>query len=150
MSTKPKAKVTACVHKACPPDSCLRLADEVKRVEAANTPKGKPELGGAIGSMNNGRFVQHQVRLRQMIHGLSDEMIGIVAELARSSISDFCRLAAANSLLDRDLGRAVQFTEQTLREERVIKVEALTPELRASMVSILDTLDPQRKLPEKS
>ncbi len=153
MAKKTKPVTPACCHVNCPPNICVRadkFKAEVERITAANTPKVKPELGpDVVGNMNGGRFVQHQVRLRQQIHGLSEEMIAIVADLARNSISDFCRLAAANSLLDRDLGKAVQFTEQTLREERVIKVETLTPALRADMVKILDALDPDRKTPDK-
>jgi uncharacterized protein (DUF1778 family) len=125
----------------------IALAAKITR---ANTPKPKPELGGAIGHMTNGRFIGHQIQLRAKVHAYTDEMIDIVAELARNSTSDFCRLAAANSLIDRDLGRAVQFTETTIREERIIRPEVLTPEMRKSMVAILDALDPTRKLPDKS
>lgn len=142
---------TACTHKRCPPETCLRterLIEGLERIEKASSPKPKPELDDAIGTLSKGRFIERQVQLRRQIHGLSPEMIAIVAELARNSDNDFCRLAAANSLLDRDLGRAVQFTEHTLKEERVINVQALTPEMREQMVHVLDALDPQRKISE--
>lgn len=127
----------------------IDIPAEVERLTKVNTPKLDHRLGGDVGTLKDGRYIQHQIYLRKQIHGLSEEMIAIVAELARNSMSDFCKLAAANSLLDRDLGRAVQFTEQTMREERVIKVDTLTPEVRAQMVDILDKLDPHRNLIDK-
>lgn len=122
------------------------IAEEVKRLESVSFPKPNKKLDGAMGDMRSGRFIERQYSLRKQIHAISEEMIEIVADLARNSTSDFCRLAAANSLLDRDIGKAVQFTEQTMREERVIKIETLTPEIRQNMVDILDVLDPQRKI----
>lgn len=123
--------------------------EAVAVVVEASSPKPKPALDGAIGRLTHGRFVQHIPALRGLIRGLSAEMVEIVAEIARHGDNEFARLAAANSLLDRDMGRATQYVETTERQERALDMSLLSPELREKMVEVLDTLETCPKLGEK-